>query len=285
MRAQVVAFMWACVCVAPDHAEAQAGAAPQRVVSAGLCADAYLAAFGESDTVIAASWQVHQPVSAAPDWLRERPLAWVDAERLLRLDPDLVVFAAGEGGRTADLLSRHGIGVFELGWASDFAGIEENLRELGRVLGREAEASREIAELSARLDDLTRRADVRGRQPEILYLSASGGSAGAGTFVDAALRATGAINAVDATGWTRSDPEHALGLRADIVVTSFFRDGFGGRMNRARHHSAYAHLLAAEPRIDIPSGDWPCASPYLIHAAERMADAADRWAREAREEN
>jgi len=35
-------------------------------------------------------------------------------------------------------------------------------------------------------------------------------------------------------------------------------------------------LLAHTPHIDVPSSNWSCAGPTLIHAAETIADALDQ---------
>lgn len=230
--------------------------------------------------MLALSWQVDQPVSAAPDWARSLPQAWPDAERLLRLDPDLTVFAAGEAGRVGAMLDRSGMHWVELTWASDFSGVRANLQTVGARLDRSEAAERVLETMERRLAVLQDRASQRSLQPRILYLSSSGGSAGSGTYVDAAIRAAGGINvAADqgGIGWTRSDPEFALTMDADILLTSFFSDGFASTFNRAVHHSAYRHLLEIWPRVDIPSGDWPCAGPRLVDAAERIANAIDVW--------
>ena len=108
-----------------------------------------------------------------------------------------------------------------------------------------------------------------------------GGSAGAGTYVDAAITAAGGRNAAaesGVAGWGRSDPELALTLEADIILTSYFTDGFAGMLSRATRHAAYRRLLGSAGRVDIPSADWPCAGPRLINAAEAIADALDEWA-------
>lgn len=250
------------------------------VVSTGLCADAYLIELAEPERISALSWQSRQIVSAAPDWARALPQASASAEALLMLDPDLVIFGPGEGARVQAMLRQTGYQVESLVWGEGFDTVRENYRRVGEALGRDAEAEARIADLEARLQALSERAQARSTAPRIAYISSSGGSAGANTFVDAAIRAAGGINTIaeaGASGWTRSDPEFALTLEADIVLTSFFTDGFEGRLNRARHHAAYQRLLRAPQRVDIPSGDWPCAGPGLIRAAERIADAIDVW--------
>jgi len=249
-------------------------------VSTALCADAYVLALVAPEDIRALSWQAGQSVSAAPNWARALPRARPEAETVLALQPDLAVFGAGEGGRTLSLLERTGQAGLELVWGESFETVRANLRRLGAALDDEAAAAREIADLDARLAALEARAAERTAHPRIAYLSSSGGSAGADTYVDAAIRAAGGRNLVaeaGATGWTRSDPEFALTLEADILITSFFVDGYEGRLNPARYHSAYQPLLAAPERVDIPAGDWPCAGPRLIHAAEAIADAIDVW--------
>ena len=276
-------FISACVFAMASavSAWAQDTTSPQGgVVSASLCADAYLFALEPSSNISAVSWQVDQPVSAAPDWARQLPRAWPDAERLFALDPGLVVFGAGDGGRAAVLLERSGYETFELAWVEDFDGVGANLLALGQALGREVEAGATVQALDARLAELERRTARRGVAPSIAYLSASGGSAGAGTYVDAAITAAGGQNSAalsGVTGWGRSDPELALTLEADIILTSYFTDGFAGTLSRATRHAAYRRLLDGAGRVDIASADWPCAGPRLIDAAEAIADALDAW--------
>lgn len=284
IRPLIVGFMSACVWVATADTSWADTASPRGgAVSTALCADAYLLALAEPETITALSWQSRQSVSAAPDWARLLPQASASAEVLLMLDPELVVFGPGDGARTQALLERTGYQTASLLWGEDFDTVRENYRLLGEALDRPEVARRQIAALDQRLQALADRAENRQRAPRIAYLSSSGGSAGAGTFVDAAIRAAGGINVIaegGAAGWTRSDPEYALTLEADILLTSFFVDGFEGRFDRARHHAAYARLLEAPHRMDIPSGDWPCAGPRLINAAERIADAIDAWSEE-----
>ena len=235
----------------------------------------------ETDQISALSWQVDQPVSVAPNWARTLPLAWPDGERLLTLQPDYTVFASGEGGRVAALLERADYSSFELAWGESFETVRANLRALGHFLGRDNVAERKIDQLEQRLEALRIRSESRGIIPRVVYLSSSGGSAGSGTYVDAAIQAAGGRNVIGgagAMGWTRGEAEFALTLEADLVVTSYFVDGYASIFNRGSRHSAYEPLLDGTMRVDIPSGYWPCAGPHLIDAAEMIADALDQWA-------
>lgn len=250
-------------------------------MSVSLCADSYVLALAGPGRIAALSWQADDPVSTAPAWARDLPQAWSDAERLFALSPGLTVFGAGEGGRTLRLLDRAGLDGFELAWASDFDGIRDNLRALGAAMDRQARAASAVAELDDRLARLQTRSESRAVRPRILYLSASGGTAGSGTYVDAAISAAGGINVMaeaGVSGWPASRPETLFGLEPDIVLTSFFEDGYASTLNRGLRHAAYRVVVDDTLRADIPAGDWPCAAPRLIVAAERIADAIDRWA-------
>ena len=259
-----------------------------RAVSTALCADAYVLALGGPEDISALSWQVDQPVSAAPEWARLQPRAWASPERLLQIEGEVFVFGPGEAG-VAARLERSGRTVHILSWVEDFPGVAANLRALGEAWERPDHAEAAIAALEDRIEALSqraaRRAALRQGAPEVVYLSASGASAGSGTFIDAAIRIAGGRNAAaqaGLTGWGRSDAEFALRLSADLVVTGFFRDGFVGIANDGARHAAYRRLFEGAARLDLRSADLVCAGPRLIEAAEAIADALDRLTEDGR---
>ena len=183
-----MACISACVCAIASPALAGTQTRPSQggLVSTALCADSYVLALAGPGQIRALSWQVDHPVSAAPDWARDLPRAWPDAERLLMLAPRLAVFDPGGGGRTARLVERAGMPVHELTWTDDFEGVRRNLRTLGQVMDRSDAAETLIADLDARLDRLAARSEARDARPRVLYLNASGGSAGAGPLFQGA---------------------------------------------------------------------------------------------------
>lgn len=268
-RAALAALPYAALlCAAP-------ASAAERVVSTSLCGDAYVLALVEAEDVAALSWQVDHPVSTAPAWARAKPKAWASVERLAALKPDVVVFGPGEGARAGPWMARIGARGVEVPWAEDFAGVRAALRDVGGALDADARAEALIADLDARLAALGSGADD---PPTALYLNTGAATAGAGTFVDAALAAAGARNmaAEDGlTGWGRAPAEAVLRERPDILVTSFFENGYAGILNFAPRHAVYARLLKETPRVEVPGGDLFCAGPKLIDVAERIADALE----------
>lgn len=279
MRRLGAVFMLACVFSASSSGQMVVGeGAPGRVLSADLCADAFVIAMAQRERVIAASWQVDQPVSGAPDWARDLPRAWTEAERLLVLGPDLAVFGPAGPGRAGPILETADIETVTLAWGEDFDIVRTNARTLGDALFAPESADALIADLDARLAGLEERSRARSVRPTVFYLNVSGGTAGSGTLVDAAIAAAGGRNAAaeaGAVGWTPADPEWALRVTPDLIVTSYFRDGYNSINQTGARHALFRDLLERTPHIDVPSANWSCAGPALIHAAETIADVLD----------
>jgi iron complex transport system substrate-binding protein len=269
---KAAACLWACASTADADG-------PARIASADLCADAYVLALADREDIAAVSWQAGQIVSGAPEWVIGLPRASGDAERLVALDPDLVVFGPSGAGRAAPFLDAAGIAHIALGWGEDWAVIESNLETLGDALGQSPRAATLVSELRDRREALRQRSDARPRRPSVFYLSVTGGAAGAETLVDAAIRTAGGINAAaeaGASGWLRADAEWAFRVDPDLIVTSYFVDGYVTRTDAGVRHSAFRRLLDGRPRLDVPAPAWSCAGPQLIDAAEQIADALDR---------
>jgi len=122
---------------------------------------------------------------------------------------------------------------------------------------------------------LETRNSQRSRKPKILYLARSGGSAGPGTFVDAAITAAGGVNIAPTSGWFTPDPEEIIALKPDLIITSYFKDGYESVQAVALRNKVISQHLKTFPSVEIDGKLWPCAGPDLIEAAELIADAID----------
>jgi len=278
MRLRAAACISACVFSASALAQETDPAPSSRVVSVDLCADAYVMALSGHNMIAALSWQAGDPVSGVSGPALDLPRTGQDAEDILGFEPDIVLYGPGGPGRALPILDAAGIEAVTLEWGEDFAVIRRNMRHVGEAFATSAIADDFIAEMDARLAALEARSDARGYRPSVFYLSASGGTAGSGTLVDAAIQAAGGRNAATeagAQGWTPANPEWALRINPDLVVTSYFRDGYNSINNTGMRHSAFRDLLSRTPRVDVASSAWSCAGPHLILAAEAIADALD----------
>lgn len=245
-------------CAPNGRAASRPATAGAPLASSTLCADSYVLALAP-DRVSALSWQAGSALSTASPAQQDLPRLRDDPERLLRLD---ALHVGGPG-------ARHGADV-ALEWAEDFAGVADNLRALEAATGESAAAAlRELQNAQA--------LPAHATAPRVLYLSRAGGSAGAGTFVDAVIRAAGGINAAAAPGWHTPSVERVLQTEADIVVTSFFGSRYHGVSDRALRHAALRDYVAARPRIDVPGRLWPCAGPGLTEATRAVHAGIVEW--------
>lgn len=258
MLRRTAVFTAACLCVSTS---AHTQETP-RIVSTSLCGDAYLLSVAPGGAA-ALSWQSRDKLSRASEQLKALPQAWDDPERLLSLRPDLVVFGPGEGAKSAKFLSAAGIETITLNWGEDFETVSDNILRLGEATGQPDRARRLARDLEERLS-----AVHSGSSPNILYLSRAGGSAGPGTLVDAAITAAGGRNVMTAPGWTTPDPEYLIALKPDLIITSYFTDGYESANAPSLRHKTVKRFIESHDRLDIPGSLWPCAGPGLIEAAE-----------------
>lgn len=224
------------------------------IVSTTLCADGYLHAFPELEPRIAAlSWQSRSNLSQTPEHLKALPQTDNDIERRLNWSSAIQISSAG------------GAGNIDLIWGENFETVWKNLALLSIKLNAHSPAN----SLKFRMESI-KKPDV---PPRILYLDRSGATAGPGTFVHAVIEAAGAVNIIDNPGWQSLDTETLIGLKPDIIVTSFMGSKYAGINDRTLRHTALASKINALPRVDIPGRYWPCAGPGLVDAVEHLSHA------------
>lgn len=267
MPRKVAAFMLACA-LASSSAFAEPKTTP-RIASTSLCGDTYLRALAP-DHIAALSWQSRDKISLADESQRKLPQAWDSPERLAAINTDIILFGPGEGFLSAKILANTDKKTHTLTWGEDFETVIANYKFIGEATHIDTDAI--ISDLQTRLENLEIRKTTREKNPKILYLSRSGGTAGPGTYVDAAIKAAGGANIITTPSWHNPDPEFLVTLEPDLIITSFFKDGYESINAKPLRHKVVAGFIDAHPRLDIPGALWPCAGPTLIDVAESIAD-------------
>ena len=210
-----------------------------------MCGDAYLLASGRD--VAALSWQSDGPLGSG--WNGRKASA--DAETLVAMAPDTLLIGPGETVREGLLPDTE---IVRLDWAEDIEGVKANFDKLS-VSGFRTDATSEPA------------ADA----PTVLYLSRAGGTAGPGTYVDAAIAAAGGRNAVGSPGWFTPDPEWIVSQDPDVVVVSFL-DAYESVNAPLARNRAVARWLEARAVVEVPGRLWPCAGPGLAEAVRLIGE-------------
>ena len=229
-----------------------------RIASTSLCGDSYLQAFAPNQ-IMALSWQSRGPLSRASEAQKALPQAWDDAERLIALSPDIVLFGPGEGHKSEAILQKAGIDTIRLDWAEDVVGILDNYAKLGVMFIPGAD----------RIYDEPK--------PKMLYLSRSGGSAGVDTFVNAVIEQSGGVNVMTRKGWFTPDAERLAALKPDIIIRSYMNQGFESAQAKLVTGGVHKRVLERAQIVDVPGKLWPCAGPGYFDALALVREAADEW--------
>ena len=238
------------------------------IASTSLCGDSYLLALAPNH-ISALSWQSRSPLSLATPEQRKLPQLWDDPEILMNSDADIILFGSGEGKISHKLEAQS----VTLKWGEGFSALQTNADFITNTLDLPSDISDDWAR---RIEKLTGRATQRDVKPKILYLSRSGGSAGKNTLVHSAITAAGGENVVQTSGWFTPDPEEIIAYAPDLIITSYFKNGYESVQSTALRNKVVQRFIDQHPSIDINGNLWPCAGPGLIEAAELIADAIDK---------
>ncbi|NNC38192.1 MAG: hypothetical protein EX271_00535 [Acidimicrobiales bacterium] len=231
-----------------------------RIASTSLCGDAYVLEKIPHHHIAALSWQSGSALSTAPLEFEPRPKASDDIERLLALNPTLVVFGPGEGIKSKPILEKAGIETLQIDWGENLEDVNANRLKLANSVGYTVKLEADNTPIFI-------------NPPQVLYLSRAGGTAGPGTYVDAAIEAAGGLNIIKTQGWHTPDPETLVGIKPDLIITSFFEHGYESINASGTRHRLLQEKLKTTPHVNIPGALWPCAGPGLS-TATRIINSA-----------
>lgn len=250
-------------------------AAPARVVSVNLCTDQLamlLAAPGQLVSVSALAADPRASVMAAE--AAAYRLNRGSAEDIYLMHPDLVLAGTFTTRFTVDLLRRLGIEVLELPPASKLSDVPDQLRAVGRALGREAEAEARIARFT---EDLARLASPAARRLRAASYGPNGYASGMGTLADELFTAAGLDNVARELGLAGGGMlamESLVMAAPDLLVTSKPNPG-ASRAEELLGHPALAPMVHRAGRALMSDADWVCGLPQILSALGDLVAARD----------
>lgn len=166
-----------------------------------------------------------------------------DVEKVLSLQPDLVIVSTHFDDETAQKLADLGVKVLTLYEETDMDGVYTMIETLGEALNKNAEAAAVIEEMQSTIADVEEKvADLD--QPSVYYVVGYGEygdyTATGETFVAQMLEAAGGDNiAKDATGWSITLEEIIEADPDIIIIKEDSKDDFMANEN-------YAELTAVK---------------------------------------
>lgn len=262
---------------APTVAPA-AGEAPRRVVSMNLCTDQIAMLVAAPGQLVSVSHLAARPdVSLMSAEAAGLAINHGLAEEIFRLDPDLVVAGTYTTRATVNLLRRLGRRVEEFRPEASFADIRENVRRMGELLGREAEAARLIAAFDAEAAALAAAPpgeDAPGKGAPVLgSFGANSYTSGAGTLENAIVGAAGLRHLGEdlaITGTTRLPLEALVLADPDYVLLWERSRNDPSRAADILRHPALDARFSSERRLSADSRAWICGTPLTLEAVKRL---------------
>lgn len=260
----LAAGLWAWAAV--SHAEQ-----PVRVVSVNLCTDQLALMLAAQGQLVSVSRLAHDPDSSSMvAEAQGLPTNGSGAEEIYLLAPDLVLAGTFTASATVNMLRDLGIRVELFAPARALDDVPERVAQMGRALGRQAEADALIAAFNAELATL--KTEPGAHRPRAVLTYVNSYSSGDATLAGDILRAAGFDNAAAELGLSSVGTvslEELILLDPDVIVQG--RDYPGAaRAEDNLHHPALRALKNARFTSDMTDRDWICGTPHVLNAIRAM---------------
>ena len=206
-------------------------AAPQRVVSLSPAVTEIMFALGAGDLLVGRTDFCVYP-DAAGDIPSIGGISNLNVERILSMQPDLIISGSMVGKKFTDQFDQMGTPMVCVIEKPKFEALYDNIKAIGRLVGKEKEADSLIENLKLRMESLLAHGDSsqNTQLPSVYYVVGFGAggnfTAGGNTFINDIIRMAGGRNiAEDIEGWSYSlealvkeDPNFIIVRREDSAA-------------------------------------------------------------------
>lgn len=206
-------------------------AAPQRVVSLSPAVTEIMFALGAGDLLVGRTDFCVYP-DAAGDIPSIGGISNLNVERILSMQPDLIISGSMVGKKFTDQFDQMGTPMVCVIEKPKFEALYDNIKAIGRLVGKEKEADSLIENLKLRMESLLAHGDSsqNTQLPSVYYVVGFGAggnfTAGGNTFINDIIRMAGGRNiAEDIEGWSYSlealmkeDPDYIIVRREDSAA-------------------------------------------------------------------
>lgn len=246
--------------------------AAERVVSMNLCTDQMAMLLAAPGQLVSISHLARDPESSSMvAQAQAYPVNHGRAEEIVLLKPDLVLAGTFTTRNTLEMLKQFGYRVEQFAPEANLVDIETNLRRMGQILGREAQAQAVIAQMRPLLDEARQIAQDHPPIPALAYYT-GGYTAGAAGLESDMLSHAGARNIAQDLGFGYGG---VMSLEALVLASPRLLVHSGTRwkttLNSLLDHPALAHLQAP-PYLQQPTTPaWTCGTPETIAVVNALA--------------
>lgn len=251
---------------------------PQRIVSMTLGTDEILLSMVDPKRLVAVTYLAVDPkISHVAEAARSIPhKIRLDMEKVVALQPDLVLVASYTSADFVKQLREAGLPVMKLELFSSVAGIEQNILAVGRAVGEEEKAQEMVEALNRRLKEVKTRVAPSKKRPRVLAYGPTGSTAGTETTFDEMVTLAGGRNAAaeaGIVGHINLSQERLVLLDPEIIVLSTWNPEAPGFEQMFLNDPAVRRLSAVRNKkvYPLPEKYLTTVSHYIVEAAETMA--------------
>ena len=247
--------------------------APTRVMSLNLCTDQLAMALAAQGQLISISFLSRDPsLSPMREEAETYPVNHGRAEEVFLQRPDLVVTGTYSLQNTTGLLKRLGFRVEEFSFVQTVATVPADIRRMGALLGRDAQAEAMADSFEQELSQIEAR--QCGRRPTAIAFEQGGVAAGSGTLADSVLAAAGFRNLAAEAGIAGMAPmpiELIVTQKPDVIITRAGEEDTPSLGAKVPYHPALRALHGTRIGPFVPRGTWSCGGPFVIEAVRSLA--------------
>jgi len=194
---------------------------PERIISLAPSNTEILFALGLGDRVVGVTDYCDYP----PEALNKTEVggyANPDVEKIVALDPDLILVAHGTPMDVINSMAGLGLTVFGIK-TTDLDDLLNDIRRIAEITDKEVEAQALTSEMETRIQAVTNQTDELEQRPRVFYIVWHDPlwTAGSGTFIHELIEKGGGVNIFqNVTGYPTISIEEVIARDPEIIITS-----------------------------------------------------------------
>lgn len=247
------------------------------VMSLDYCADQYVLSLADRNQIIALSAAAEDLYSYHRERARGLPKSRSSIAEVVTAGPDIAVQTYSAAARMGEITEKAGVKLLSTTYGRDVDTMFTNVSLIANAIGQNEKAAALIQEYKVRLEQIL---NSPRSNLTIAYVTPSGFTAGADTFVDDIIGLSG-FNTYASTrnyhGWLELPLEDMIIDPPDIIITSFFDSNMNSQSRWSlSRHNYLLKMMEDKPTIHLPGALMACDGLFLIEAAEQIrAKAAE----------
>ncbi len=203
---------------------------PQRIISLAPSNTEILFALGLGEKIVGVTEHCNYPPEAL-DKEKVGGFSTPDIEKIIALQPDLILATSIHAKEIIPALEERGLTVFALA-PENIDGILEDIQMVGKITGKEEEASRLVTQMESRIKAVIDKTKNLEKRPRVFFITWHDPlwSIGSGTTIQELIEKAGGVNIFqDITGHNTVDLELVIARNPEVIIAC---TGYGEAKNR-----------------------------------------------------